>query len=295
VVGRKAIVVLGFVIKRQILEMSVCNRCSRQGKPKKKLTKIANGKVFSMDKFTLALMLNFIFCCGSVSGGEEKTIVRTSQLQRALTSVDGRWRTVEVKNKIIDRTLTTEGPEFVLTWGDGQESTSDDFACLSVDSNSQSTTAKLENKTLHLQAEITYSIASNGQPWFYKQIKFTNTGSKPFLLRTVELEHLKIKNEKITYSVDANFPKLADWGQPDGQNILELWANFLEAIELRTRPVCDIETGHRSTNMSLLGMLSYKIGRSVKWDGKNEVIVDDSEANELLKRKYRKPWIYPEL
>ncbi len=96
------------------------------------------------------------------------------------------------------------------------------------------------------------------------------------------------KNEKIIH-------KEAQLGQPDGQNITELWANFLEAIELRTQPVCHIEIGHRSTNMSLLGMVSYKMGRSVKWDGKNEVIIDDSEANEPLMRKYRKPLIYPEL
>jgi len=96
------------------------------------------------------------------------------------------------------------------------------------------------------------------------------------------------KNEKIIHEE-------AQLRQPDGQNIPELWANFLEAIELRTRPVCDIEIGHRSTNMSLLGMLSYKIGRSIKWDGENEVIIDDAEANELLAREYRKPWIYPEL
>jgi hypothetical protein len=47
--------------------------------------------------------------------------------------------------------------------------------------------------------------------------------------------------------------------------------------------------------MSLLGMLSLKIGRSVEWDGEKEVIVGDSEANKLLYRKYRKPWIYPKV
>ena len=83
--------------------------------------------------------------------------------------------------------------------------------------------------------------------------------------------------------------------EPDSQNIKELWANFLQAIETGARPVCDIEIGHRSTNMSLLGMLSYKIGRSIKWDGDREVIIDDPQANELLCREYRKPWVYPEV
>jgi len=100
------------------------------------------------------------------------------------------------------------------------------------------------------------------------------------------------------YPVDRNKqvihepPKL---NEPDQQNILELWANFLDAIKTGKRPVSDIEEIHRSTNMSLLGMLSYKLGRSVKWDGEKEVIVGDAEANKMLRREYRKPWVYPEI
>ncbi len=81
--------------------------------------------------------------------------------------------------------------------------------------------------------------------------------------------------------------------KPDDQNIRELWADFLESIKSGKRPVCDIEIGHRSTNMSLLGMLSLKLGRSVQWDGERETIVGDHEANTLLSRLYRAPWQYP--
>jgi predicted dehydrogenase len=87
-------------------------------------------------------------------------------------------------------------------------------------------------------------------------------------------------------------PQLHD---PDGHNIPELWADFLKTIETGGRPVCDIETLHRSTAMSLLGMLSLKLGRSVRWDGAKEVIVGDPEANKLLRRDYRAPWKYPEI
>lgn len=82
--------------------------------------------------------------------------------------------------------------------------------------------------------------------------------------------------------------------KPDDQNIKGLWANFLSCIDTGKRPVCDIEIGHRSTNMALLGMLSYKAGRSIEWDGAKEIIIGDPEANKLLKREYRKPWVYPE-
>ncbi len=82
--------------------------------------------------------------------------------------------------------------------------------------------------------------------------------------------------------------------QPDDQNIRELWSDFLDSIRTGRRPVTDIEIGHRSTNMSLLGMLSLKLGRSVEWDGEKEAIIGDPDANKLLRRAYRAPWQYPE-
>ncbi|MEM1136463.1 MAG: Gfo/Idh/MocA family oxidoreductase [Bacteroidota bacterium] len=81
--------------------------------------------------------------------------------------------------------------------------------------------------------------------------------------------------------------------EPDGQNIPELWTDFLQAIKKGTTPVADIQEGHYATNMSLLGMLSYKLGRSIIWDGSKDIITGDSEANKLLKRAYRAPWQYP--
>jgi len=83
--------------------------------------------------------------------------------------------------------------------------------------------------------------------------------------------------------------------KPDDQNIKELWDDFMKCIETGARPVCDIELGYRSTTMSLLGMLSLKLGRSVQWDGQKEVIVGDPDAHKLLRREYRAPWKYPEV
>jgi len=81
--------------------------------------------------------------------------------------------------------------------------------------------------------------------------------------------------------------------QPDDQNIKELWADFLQAIKTGKKPVCDIEEIYYSTNVALLGMLSYKLGRSVQWDGQKEQIVGDPEASKLLCRQYRGEWLYP--
>lgn len=81
--------------------------------------------------------------------------------------------------------------------------------------------------------------------------------------------------------------------RPDEQNIKELWADFIQSIQINKRSVCDIEIGQRSTNMSLLGMLSYKLGRSVDWDGEKQLIKNDPAANKLLQRAYRGEWKYP--
>ena len=83
--------------------------------------------------------------------------------------------------------------------------------------------------------------------------------------------------------------------EPDGHNIQLLWNDFLKKIESGGRPIADIETGHRATTLSLLGMLSLKIGRSIRWDGDRERIIGDVEATRLLSREYREPWKYPQI
>ncbi len=99
------------------------------------------------------------------------------------------------------------------------------------------------------------------------------------------------------YPVDPRQPVLHEDPQlhkPDDQNIKELWADFLQCIATGRRPVCDIELIYYSTNVALLGMLSYKLGRCIQWDGEKEECVGDPEANALLRRPYRSPWKYPE-
>ncbi|MHC1762711.1 MAG: Gfo/Idh/MocA family protein [Verrucomicrobiia bacterium] len=100
------------------------------------------------------------------------------------------------------------------------------------------------------------------------------------------------------YPVDSRKPVIHEapkLNEPDQQNIKELWTDLLHAIKTGDRPVCDIEEGHRSTTVSLLGMLSLELGRSIEWDGQQEKVIGDPEANKLLRREYRGPWKYPEV
>jgi predicted dehydrogenase len=71
--------------------------------------------------------------------------------------------------------------------------------------------------------------------------------------------------------------------------------DFLHAIEKRSRPVADIEQGHISTASCILANLSMKLGRSLKWDAAKGQVAGDAEANKLLRRPYRKPWVHPEV
>lgn len=82
--------------------------------------------------------------------------------------------------------------------------------------------------------------------------------------------------------------------QPDGHNLKLLWADFIESIESGKKAVANIEVAHRASVLPLLGMISWRTGRSIEWDAAKEQIIGDPEANKLLSRPYRAPWVYPE-
>lgn len=96
-----------------------------------------------------------------------------------------------------------------------------------------------------------------------------------------------------TRSQDKTMHEDAQLQEPDGHNLKLLWADFIGAIEGGSKPVSSIELAHRSSVLPLLGMISWRVGRSINWDGEKEQIVGDSEASKLLSRPYRAPWVYP--
>ena len=70
--------------------------------------------------------------------------------------------------------------------------------------------------------------------------------------------------------------------------------DFLAAIASRGKPVADIEQGYISSTACILANMSMKLGRSLTWDAATGRVVVDDEANRLLQRPYRAPWIHPE-
>ena len=71
--------------------------------------------------------------------------------------------------------------------------------------------------------------------------------------------------------------------------------DFLAAIDARSKPVADIEQGYISTTSCILANLSMQLGRTLNWDAAAQRVKDDDEANRLLRRPYRSPWVHPEV
>jgi predicted dehydrogenase len=66
--------------------------------------------------------------------------------------------------------------------------------------------------------------------------------------------------------------------------------NFLDCIRTRATPNADLETGHRSTSLSLIANCSLTVGKRLDWDANAEQFTNCDEANELLHYEYQKPW-----
>ena len=66
--------------------------------------------------------------------------------------------------------------------------------------------------------------------------------------------------------------------------------NFLNCIKSRETPMSDIEIGHRSSSVAMLGNIALRTGRRLSWDARTERVRGDVEANALVEGTYRAPW-----
>jgi hypothetical protein len=76
----------------------------------------------------------------------------------------------------------------------------------------------------------------------------------------------------------------------------EHFANFLDAIRSGKDETlnCQIKEGHYSSALPILANISYKLGRQLEFDGAKEKFTGDKEADAMLTRDYRKPYVVPE-
>ena len=70
--------------------------------------------------------------------------------------------------------------------------------------------------------------------------------------------------------------------------------DLLSNIASRGRPVADVEQGCISSASCILANIATQLGRTLTWDPVKGQVVGDKEANRLLRRPYRAPWVHPE-
>ena len=74
--------------------------------------------------------------------------------------------------------------------------------------------------------------------------------------------------------------------QPAGGNH---YADFLNSIRTRQKPLCDVETGHRTCTVCNVTNIGYQLRRPLRWNPATEKFDGDKEANALLTRTLRAP------
>lgn len=74
------------------------------------------------------------------------------------------------------------------------------------------------------------------------------------------------------------------------------YKNFVEAVRAKDKSLLNgpIETGHLAASIAHLGNISYRLGRTLHFDPTKETFIGDKEANAMLTRKYRAPYVVPD-
>ena len=74
------------------------------------------------------------------------------------------------------------------------------------------------------------------------------------------------------------------------------WQNFIDVVRSRdkSKQNAPIEEGHYSCALLHLANISYRTGRTLNFDPIKEEIIGDKEAQAMMKRNYRAPFVIPE-
>jgi predicted dehydrogenase len=84
---------------------------------------------------------------------------------------------------------------------------------------------------------------------------------------------------------------------PSGSQGGNNWVNFIDVVRSRNleQQNAPISEGAISTVLVHLANISYRLGRSIRFDPKTLTCTGDAEANRLLTRQYRAPYAVPKL
>ncbi|MET2984562.1 Gfo/Idh/MocA family protein [Aureibaculum conchae] len=66
--------------------------------------------------------------------------------------------------------------------------------------------------------------------------------------------------------------------------------NFVDSVKSRIQPESNLEYAREMTLPMHLGLISWRLGESLKWNPEKEKFIGNGKANKLLRRKARKAW-----
>ena len=158
--------------------------------------------------------------------------------------------------------------------------------------NTQITIAKYnDGKTLEFETRGRYSNAESGLG-----IKIGNIfyGSDGYLEIDGDTWKAYRKQEKEPFA-GSKAAGTAEAASLTGSNNTEHFINFLDAIKSGKDETlhCDISEGHYSSAVPFLANISYRLGRELKFMGDYEKFANDPEADIMLSRRYRSPYVVP--
>ena len=158
--------------------------------------------------------------------------------------------------------------------------------------NTQITIAKYnDGKILEFETRGRYSNAESGLG-----IKIGNIfyGSDGYLEIDGDTWKAYRKQEKEPFA-GSKAAGTAEAASLTGSSNTEHFINFLDAIKSGKDETlhCDINEGHYSSAVPFLANISYRLGRELKFMGDYEKFANDPEADIMLSRRYRSPYVVP--
>lgn len=74
------------------------------------------------------------------------------------------------------------------------------------------------------------------------------------------------------------------------------FGNFIDALKAGNNSGlnCEVEVGHMSTVLPLIANAAYRVGETLRFNGEFEEFINNEEADMMLTRKYRYPYIVPQ-
>jgi hypothetical protein len=68
------------------------------------------------------------------------------------------------------------------------------------------------------------------------------------------------------------------------------YQDWIDAIRKRSKPISDVEVGHRTASVCNITNIAYELQRPLLWDPKAEKFTGDDWANMMLSRPIRGKW-----